>query len=91
MAESSSNAILMYTSGWCPYCIAAKNLLKSKGAEWTEVRIDTDSARRTEMLERTKRTSVPQIFIGDLHVGGFDDLVALDRNGGLASLLEVGA
>ncbi len=88
MAESASNAILMYTSGYCPYCVAAKNFLKSKGAQWTEVRIDTDAARRQEMMDRSKRTSVPQIFIGDLHVGGFDELVALDRAGGLAPLLE---
>jgi glutaredoxin 3 len=78
----------MYTSAICPYCVAAKNFLKQRGASYTEVRIDIDMARRQEMLQRTKRTSVPQIFVGDTHVGGYDDLIALDRAGGLAPLLE---
>jgi glutaredoxin 3 len=80
--------IVMYTTAVCPYCVAAKNFLKSRGAEWEEVRVDLDFARRQEMVERAKRTSVPQIFIGDTHVGGFDDMVALDRAGGLKPLLE---
>ena len=80
--------VLMYTTAVCPYCVAAKNFLKQRGASYTEVRVDLDFARRQEMLARAKRTSVPQIFIGDTHVGGFDDLVALDRAGGLAPLLE---
>ena len=67
--------------------MAAKNLLKSRGASWTEVRVDLDPVRRTEMLARARRTSVPQIFIGDLHVGGFDELAALDHKGELAPLL----
>jgi len=79
--------VVMYTTAICPYCVAAKNFLKSRGAEWEEVRVDTDPARRDEMLSRSRRTSVPQIFIGDTHVGGYDDLVALDRAGGLAPLL----
>ena len=83
--------ITMYTTAVCPYCVAAKNFLKSRGATWDEVRVDLDFARRQEMLARAKRTSVPQIFIGDTHVGGFDDLVALDRAGGLKPLLEAGA
>jgi glutaredoxin 3 len=78
----------MYTTAICPYCVAAKNFLKQRGASWTEIRVDLDFARRQEMLERAKRTSVPQIFIGDTHVGGFDDMVALDRAGGLKPLLE---
>lgn len=78
----------MYTTAVCPYCVAAKNFLKSRGASWEEVRVDTDLARRQEMLDRARRTSVPQIFIDDTHVGGYDDLVALDRAGGLAPLLE---
>ena len=78
----------MYTTAVCPYCVAAKNFLKSRGASWEEVRVDTDLARRQEMLDRAKRTSVPQIFIGDVHVGGYDDMVALDRAGGLAPLLQ---
>lgn len=80
--------VVMYTTAVCPYCVAAKNFLKSRGASWEEVRVDTDLARRQEMLDRAKRTSVPQIFIDDTHVGGYDDLVALDRAGGLAPLLE---
>lgn len=81
----------MYTTAVCPYCVAAKNFLKSRGASWEEVRVDTDLARRQEMLDRARRTSVPQIFIDDTHVGGYDDLVALDRAGGLAPLLEAKA
>lgn len=83
--------ILIYTTAVCPYCVAAKNFLKSRGASWNEVRVDIEPARRDEMRARSKRTSVPQIFIGDHHVGGYDDLVALDRAGGLKPLLEAGA
>jgi glutaredoxin 3 len=78
----------MYTTAVCPYCVAAKNFLKSRGATWTEVRIDTDSSARALMWEKTRRSSVPQIFINGTHVGGYDDLVALDRGGGLKPLLE---
>ncbi len=81
----------MYSTAMCPYCVAAKNFLKSRGARWTEVRIDTDPAKLQEMRGRTQRTSVPQIFIGERHIGGFDDLVALDHAGGLKPLLEGGA
>lgn len=80
--------VLMYTTAICPYCVAAKNFLKQRGASYTEVRVDLDPVRRDEMMARAKRTSVPQIFIGDTHVGGFDDMVALDRAGGLKPLLE---
>ena len=80
--------ITMYTTATCPYCVAAKNFLTSRGASWEEVRVDLDFARRREMVDRAQRTSVPQIFIGDTHVGGFDDMVALDRAGGLKPLLE---
>ncbi|OHE80639.1 MAG: glutaredoxin 3 [Lysobacterales bacterium GWF1_69_6] len=83
--------VVMYTTAVCPYCVAAKNFLKSRGASWEEVRVDLDLERRQEMLARAKRTSVPQIFIDDTHVGGYDDLVALDRAGGLAPLLEARA
>ena len=80
--------IEVYSTGYCPYCVSAKNLLKSKGLEWTEVMVDTDPARRDEMLQRSGgRRTVPQIFINDQHVGGFDDLVAADRSGKLAELL----
>ncbi|NII11806.1 glutaredoxin 3 [Oleiagrimonas sp. C23AA] len=84
--------VQMYSTAVCPYCVAAKNLLKSKGLEWEEVRIDTDPARRDEMLERSGgRRTVPQIFINDTHVGGYDDLVAADRSGELAKILDAGA
>jgi glutaredoxin 3 len=67
--------------------VAAKNFLKSKGVEWTEVRVDTDPAEREKMVALTRRTSVPQIFVGDTHVGGYDDMMALHRAGGLEPLL----
>ncbi|MEW5834031.1 MAG: glutaredoxin 3 [Pseudomonadota bacterium] len=80
--------IEVYSTAVCPYCVAAKNLLKSKGLDWTEVRIDMDPSQRDSMLARSGgRRTVPQIFINDQHVGGFDDLVAADRNGKLAELL----
>jgi glutaredoxin 3 len=84
--DSAAN-ILIYTTAICPYCVAAKNFLKSKGQSWTEVRVDTDPAEREKMIARAKRTSVPQIFIGDTHVGGYDDMIALHRGGGLEPLL----
>ena len=79
--------ITIYSTAICPYCVAAKNFLKSKGLGWNEVRIDTDFAAREAMLARAKRTSVPQIFIGDVHVGGYDDMMALHRAGKLEPLL----
>ena len=80
--------IQMYTTAVCPYCIAAKNLFKSKGLEWQEIRIDTDPERMREMLARSNgRRTVPQIFINDTHVGGFDDLAAADRSGRLAEII----
>jgi len=80
-------SIVIYTTAICPYCVAAKNFLKSKGQDWTEVRIDLDPAEREKMMALTKRTSVPQIFIGQTHVGGYDDMIALHRAGGLEPLL----
>lgn len=80
-------SVEMYTSAACPYCVAAKNLLKQKGFDYSEIRIDTDPQRREEMLKRSGgRRSVPQIFINDTHIGGFDDLVAADRSGKLAEI-----
>ena len=79
--------VVIYTKPGCPYCVAAKNFLKSKGRDWTEVRVDTDPAVREAMVARTRRTSVPQIFIGDTHVGGYDDMMALHRAGKLEALL----
>jgi glutaredoxin 3 len=86
MADPSPS-ITIYTTNFCAYCVAAKNLLKSRGASWREVRVDLDAAGREEMRSRANRTSVPQIFIGDVYVGGFDELAALDRKGELAPLL----
>lgn len=80
--------VLMYTTAVCPYCIRAKQLLAARGVgEIEEVRIDLDPARRDEMMQRTGRRTVPQIYIGATHVGGCDDLIALDRAGGLLPLL----
>jgi glutaredoxin 3 len=80
--------IEVYSTAVCPYCVAAKNLLKSKGLSWEEVRVDTDPAERERMLERSGgRRTVPQIFINNQHVGGYDDLVAAERSGKLAQLL----
>lgn len=82
-------AVKMYTTAVCPYCIQAKQVLKSKGVEQIEeIRIDADPAQRAHMMEITGRRTVPQIFIGTTHVGGCDDLVALDKQGGLLPLLN---
>jgi glutaredoxin 3 len=78
----------MYTTAVCPYCVRAKQFLKSKGVESIEeVRVDLDPQARDTMMQSTGRRTVPQIFIGDTHVGGCDDLLALDASGGLAPLL----
>ncbi len=79
--------ITIYSTAVCPYCVAAKNFLKSKGQSWTEVRIDLDPVAREKMMASTRRTSVPQIFVGDVHVGGYDDMMALHREGKLEPLL----
>ncbi|MBS0292902.1 MAG: glutaredoxin 3 [Proteobacteria bacterium] len=81
-------AVKMYTTAVCPYCIRAKQLLKMKGVEQIEeIRVDTDPALRQHMMEITGRRTVPQIFIGETHVGGYDDLAALDGRGALMPLL----
>ena len=79
--------ITLYTTAICPYCVAAKNFLKSKGQVWTEVRIDLDFEQRQKMVAKANRTSVPQIFVGETHVGGYDDMIALHRAGKLEPLL----
>ena len=82
-------AVKMYTTAVCPYCIRAKQLLKAKGVEQIEeVRIDLDPAQRDHMMQITGRRTVPQIYVGDTHVGGCDDLMALDAQGGLVPLLQ---
>jgi len=82
-------AVKMYTTAVCPYCIRAKQLLKSRGVEHIdEIRIDVDGQQRQQMMSLTGRRTVPQIFIGNTHVGGCDDLMALDSQGGLMPLLQ---
>lgn len=83
-----SAAVVMYATGWCPYCERARQLLQRKQAPFTEIDIDRDPALRQEMIARSGRTSVPQIFIDDVHVGGCDDLHALEARGGLDPLLS---
>ncbi|MFN9280508.1 MAG: glutaredoxin 3 [Rubrivivax sp.] len=83
------NDVRMYTTQVCPYCVRAKALLKQRGVEQIdEIRIDLDPAQRDHMMEITGRRTVPQIFIGTTHVGGCDDLIALDQRGGLLPLLQ---
>lgn len=81
--------VRMYATAVCPFCIAAERLLKAKGVtEIEKIRVDLAPERRAEMTERTGRRTVPQIYIDETHVGGYDDLVALDRGGGLDPLLN---
>lgn len=79
--------VIIYSTRVCPYCVRAKNLLERKGVTFAEVRIDTDAAQRDIMIEKSGRRTVPQIFIGDYHVGGCDDLYALEASGDLDSKL----
>jgi glutaredoxin 3 len=81
--------IVIYTTRICPYCIMAKRLLDKKGASYTEIDVESKPGLREELIRKTKRRTVPQIYIGDLHVGGFDELYALDRLRKLDPLLEV--
>jgi len=84
--------IMMYSTAICPFCVQAERLLRAKGvAEIAKIRVDLEPARRREMMEKTGRRTVPQIYIGERHVGGYDDLVALDRVGELAPLLAAEA
>ncbi len=79
--------ILIYTADRCPYCVMAKRLLDKKQATYTEINVDAKAGMREEMMKKTKRRTVPQIYIGDLHVGGFDDLYALEQAKKLDALL----
>ncbi|MBV8034832.1 glutaredoxin 3 [Roseateles sp.] len=82
-------SVKMYTTLVCPFCVRAKMLLKQRGVEQIdEVRVDLNPAERQSMMDKTGRRTVPQIFIGDTHVGGCDDLIALDQQGGLMPLLQ---
>ncbi|HEX4299235.1 MAG TPA: glutaredoxin 3 [Gammaproteobacteria bacterium] len=82
--------VLIYSTRVCPYCVRAKALLDSKQVAYTEVMVDHDPGKLTEMMQKSGRRTVPQIFVGDRHVGGFDDLYMLDRSGGLDPLLAGG-
>ena len=80
--------VVMYSTGWCPYCARARALLERKGIAFREIDIETDAGLRAEMIARSGRRSVPQIFIGERHVGGFEELYELDRSGELDSILQ---
>lgn len=80
--------VTMYSTGVCPYCQMAERLLATKGVSVDKIRIDLDPERRAEMMEKTGRRTVPQIYVGETHVGGYDDLSALDRAGKLDELLK---
>lgn len=80
--------VIVYTSGHCPYCVKAKALLTSKGVDFKEIRVDLDDAMRDEMMEKSKRQTVPQIFINDQSIGGCDDLHELNKLGKLDALLS---
>ncbi len=87
-AAANAPRVLMYSTAVCPYCVRAEQLLRARGVtEIEKVRVDLDPQRREEMMARTARRTVPQIFIGETHVGGCDDLIALDRDGKLLPLL----
>ena len=80
--------VIIYTTQSCSYCVTAKKLLEKKGVQYTEIPIDTDPGQRDEMIKKTNRYTVPQIFINDMHVGGCDDLYALERSGQLNEILN---
>lgn len=80
--------VSIYATAVCPYCVMAERLLVSKGVSVTKIRVDLDVEKRVEMMERTGRRTVPQIYIDEYHVGGYDDLSALDRSGKLDNLLQ---
>jgi glutaredoxin 3 len=84
----SEPGILLYTTDWCPYCDRAKALLNRKGLSFREIDVERDPKIREEMMARSGRRSVPQIFVGDTYVGGFDELIALDRAGKLEPLVK---
>ena len=81
-------AITLYVSDWCPYCQRAKSLLRQKQVAFNEINVEDDEKFREEMLARSNRRTVPQIFVGDKHIGGYDELYALDRSGELDRLIQ---
>jgi glutaredoxin 3 len=84
----SQPAITLYVAAWCPYCQRAKQLLSQRGLAFSEIDVDGDAEFRAQMIERTGRRTVPQVFIGERHVGGCDDLVALEGSGELDRLIQ---
>ena len=82
-----SAAVLMYSTAWCPYCTRARELLRDKGMTFTEIDVEMVPGSRDQMRARTGRTSVPQIFVGDHHIGGYDEMRALELRGELEPLL----
>lgn len=80
--------VQMYATAFCPYCVRARRLLKRKGIEFEEIRVDKDQEQMRSMIQRSQRTTVPQIFIDERHIGGYDDMAALDRAGKLDPLLQ---
>ena len=87
MVAGSDNPIVMYTTTWCPYCARARQLFDAKGVPYIDIDVEAVEGARAEMQQRSGRTSVPQIFVGGRHLGGFDDTSALDRRGELDPLL----
>ncbi|MEO0997399.1 MAG: glutaredoxin 3 [Pseudomonadota bacterium] len=85
--SDEARGVVMYSTGWCPYCMAARDLLQRKGVAYEEIDVMDAPEQRREMRERSGRTSVPQVFIGERHIGGYDDLSALERAGELDTLL----
>jgi glutaredoxin 3 len=83
-----SNSVTLYTTRFCPYCIRARGLLDSKGVEYNDIAVDGSPQLRREMSERSGRTSVPQIWIGERHIGGYDDMARLESQGRLDELLQ---
>ena len=84
----SRPAVTLYVTDWCPYCARARNLLTGKNLAFSEINVDDDPKFREEMIARSSRNTVPQIFIGDKHIGGSDELFALDRSGELDRLIQ---
>lgn len=87
--RNDTPVVVVYTAAFCGYCAGAKSLLSKKGVEFIEIRIDKEAGKREEMEQRAQRDTVPQIFIGDRHIGGFDDLVDLDMDDELDPLLGI--
>ena len=85
---AAANPVVLYTTSWCGYCARARRLLADKGASFTDIDVDAVDGARAEMQRRSGRTSVPQIFIGERHIGGYDDMRALDDKGQLDPLLS---